>query len=141
MIHGLQEGHQDILHQYAILACPPPPSDAHLSKNPLRHFLMSHKICITQFTRLVLISMFFFPPVTCSFCFRALNAVYLCLQCSLTSPEHFKFPSHYNILLILNIKPTVADENEWPHLSVSISSSITADHWWCGGCGGEGCSW
>lgn len=31
------------------------------------------------------------------------------------------------------MEPTVADENEWPHLSVSIGSSITADHWWCGG--------
>lgn len=36
------------------------------------------------------------------------------------------------------MEPTVADENEWPYLSVSISSSITADwRWWCGGYGGE----
>lgn len=70
------------------------------------------------------------PTVTCSFCFHALNAIHLCLKCSLTSSERFMFPCHYNAMLILNMAPTVADENEWPHLSVSISPSISGDWRW-----------
>lgn len=129
MIHGLQEGNRDILQLYALLVCLffsqmctslSKPWDTFLCV--IRSELHNLPDCFSSLCP---------PPISPSVSALWTPSIFACSVHWL--PEHFVFSSHYNAMLILNVAPTVPDENEWPYLSVSISPSIIGDFFFWGG--------